>query len=252
MIETTSIVEDMKIISNREIAKDIYEMILEGKITSFINGSGQFLHLKMPSEHLLLRRPISIAAYNDTQSTLLYRVVGQGTLEMSQLKEGETINALGPLGQGFKINQLSEQTEVLLVGGGIGVAPLYQLALDLHEAGHKVTSVLGFADKDDIYYAGEFAKVGKVIITTDDGSHGIKGHVGMGTDGINPQAVYACGPTPLLKFVQNEYADLDHVYISMEERMACGVGACHACDTKKKNKRICKDGPVFHRDEVEL
>ena len=252
MIETTSVVEDLMIISNKEIANDIYEMILEGNLISFIKSSGQFLHLKMPSDHLLLRRPISIASYDDKRCTLLYRVAGAGTAEMAELETGKTINALGPLGQGFKIDVLPAQQEVLLVGGGIGVAPLYQLAVDLKEAGHTVTSVLGFADKGDVYYADEFAKLGKVIITTDDGTHGIKGHVGHGAVGITPQAVFACGPTPLLKFVQNEYAGLDHVYISMEERMACGIGACHACDTKKKDKRICKDGPVFHRDEVEL
>lgn len=252
MIETTSIVENMTIISNDEVAKDIYEMILEGTIPSFIYGSGQFLHVKMPSPKLLLRRPISIAAHDGNRCTLLYRIVGEGTLEMSTLKSGETINCLGPLGQGFKIDVLPEQQEVLLVGGGIGVAPLYQLARELKNAGHSVTSVLGFADKDDIYYQEQFEALGKVIITTDDGSYGVKGHVGMGVDGITPDSVYACGPTPLLKFVQSNYAELDHVYISLEERMACGVGACHACDTKKKDKRVCKDGPVFHRDEVEL
>lgn len=252
MIEQTSIVENMTIISNEEVALDIYEMILEGDIVSFIQGSGQFLHLKMPSPELLLRRPISIAAYDTKQCTLLYRVVGGGTLEMSQLKAGDTINALGPLGQGFKTDILEPKQEVLLVGGGIGVAPLYQLARILHNEGHSVTSLLGFAHKDDIYYREQFEALGKVIITTDDGSHGIEGHVGHGVEGLHPQAVYACGPTPLLKFVQKQFAHLNHVYISMEERMACGIGACHACDTKKKDKRICKDGPVFHRDEVEL
>ncbi len=252
MIEQTSLVEDMKVVSNNEVAKDIYEMVLEGTIVSFIQSSGQFLHVKMPSDHLLLRRPISIAAYDEKTCTLLYRVVGAGTLEMSEVKAGDTINVLGPLGQGFKIDQLPEQSEVLLVGGGIGVAPLYQLARLLHEANHTVTSVLGFADKDDVYYKEQFEALGKVIITTDDGSMGVKGHVGHGAQGITPEAVFACGPTPLLKFVQNQYADLDHVYLSLEERMACGIGACHACDTKKKDKRVCKDGPVFHRDEVEL
>lgn len=252
MIEKTSIVEDMKIISNREIAKDIYEMVLEGVSASLIQTSGQFLHLKMPSEHLLLRRPISIASHHKNQCTLLYRIKGAGTREMSGLASGDTINSLGPLGQGFKIKAIPNKSEVLLVGGGIGVAPLYQLAKDLHGAGHKVTSVLGFASHTDIYYEAEFRALGEVIITTDDGSYGILGHVGNGVVEIQPEVVYACGPTPLLKFVQAQYHDLDHVYISLEERMGCGIGACHACDTKKKDKRVCKDGPVFHRDEVEL
>ena len=252
MIDQTNIVEDMTILSNKEIAKDIYEMVLEGKIVEFIRSSGQFLHLKMPREDLILRRPISIAAHDGNQCTLLYRVVGDGTLEMSKLQAGDTINVLGPLGIGFHTSMLKEKQDVLLVGGGIGVAPLYQLARILHAEGHQVTSLLGFADQADIYYQEQFEALGKVIITTDDGSYGIHGHVGSGIESLKPQVVYACGPTPLLRFVQNEFAHLEHVYLSMEERMACGVGACHACDTKKKDKRICKDGPVFHRDEVEL
>ena len=252
MIKNQSITENMKIISNKEIAASIYEMILEGNIANLIKNSGQFLHLQMPSKDLLLRRPISIAAYNNNQCTLLYRVVGSGTEEMSKLVSGNEINVLGPLGNGFNISNLQANSDILIVGGGIGVAPLYQLAVDLHAAGHKVTSILGFANKDDIYYADEFSKVSEVIITTDDGSAGLHGHVGVGINNLTADSVYACGPTPLLKHVQNNFESLDNVYLSLEEKMACGIGACYACDTKKKDKRTCKDGPVFNAKEVEL
>lgn len=252
MIKLTNTVEDMQILSNKEIAKDIYEMVLSGEIVSMIKSSGQFLHLKMPSEHMILRRPISIAAYDENTATLLYRIVGQGTAEMASLKANDSINVLGPLGRGFDISLLKKQETVLIVGGGIGIAPLYQLAKDLHKQGHKIISVLGFANKDDIYYQAQFEELGLVIITTDDGSYGIKGHVGQALENVQAEAVYACGPTPLLKLVQGEFKDLEHVYISLEEKMACGIGACYACDTKLKDKRVCTDGPVFHRSEVDL
>ena len=245
-------VELLEIVANEKIAHNIYEMKLKGNLVSLIKKSGQFLHLKMNREDLLLRRPISIASVDGDTCTLIYRVVGDGTLDMSTYKTGDRVDTLGPLGNGFCTGFIQENDEVLVIGGGIGVAPLYELGKRLHAKGAKVKFVLGFANQADIYYLKEFEALGDVIICTDDGSFGLKGHVGVALEDSKPLAVYACGPTPLLKHVQEKYADCDRVYVSLEERMACGIGACHACDTKDKKHRVCTDGPVFRGNEVEI
>lgn len=240
--------------SNKAVAKNIYEMILSGDQVKEMKQAGQFLHLKMKDPSLILRRPISIAAIDDFTCTLLYRVVGSGTQDMSSYRAGDVVDVLGPLGNGFDISFIQPNDAVLIVGGGIGVAPLYELGKRLKAKEAKLTFVLGFATQDDVYYENYFRLLGDVLITTDDGTQGVQGHVGKGVDGLNmnPDAVFACGPLPLNMFVQTRFSEHEHVYLSLEERMACGVGACHACDTKKKDKRVCTDGPVFHRSEVDL
>ena len=240
--------------SNKEVARNIYEIVLEGEQVKEMKESGQFLHIKMKDPSLILRRPISIASIDEDSCTLLYKVVGKGTKDMSDYEAGDEIDVLGPLGNGFKLDFVYDGMEVLIIGGGIGVAPLYELGKRIKAKGAIPTFVLGFATKEEIYYHEEFKKLGNVVITTDDGSEGVHGHVGMGVNtlAILPDAVFACGPLPLNMYVQGRYHDLEHVYISLEERMACGIGACHACDTKKKDKRVCMDGPVFHKSEVEL
>lgn len=244
--------ENMCIVSNQEVAHKIFEMKLKGKLVDMMNESGQFLHIKTNRQDLILRRPISIASIDEETVTILYRVVGLGTQNFSELKSGDTVDVLGPLGHGFEISHIRENDEVLVVGGGIGVAPLYELGKQLYEKHANITFVLGFANKDDCYYLEKFEQLGHVVITTDDGSYGIKGHVGNGIGRVNPSSVYACGPIPLLNYVQHKFEKIEHVYLSMEERMACGMGACHACDTKDKKKRVCYDGPVFNAKEVEL
>lgn len=244
--------ENMTIESNQEVAHKIYEMVLKGKLVKAMSEPGQFLHIKTKRDDLILRRPISIASIDDGTVTILYRVVGLGTENFAQLEVGESLDVLGPLGHGFEISHIAEDDEVLIVGGGIGVAPLYELGKQLKYMKAKITFVLGFANKDDCYYIDKFEELGRVIVTTDDGSYGIKGHVGNGIGNVKPTSVYACGPLPLLNFVKNEFSECKHVYLSMEERMACGMGACHACDTKDKKKRVCYDGPVFNAKEVEI
>lgn len=239
----------MKIISNDCIAKDTYEMILDAKGVQKIKA-GQFMHLKSGREDLLLRRPISIASYTEDELKLVYKVVGEGTKAMTLFQPGDPVDALGPLGNGF---DLLEVEEVLIVGGGMGVAPLYQLAKEYSRHHVKVTSVLGFGSADMAYYIDKFKALGEVIVTTDDGSMGIKGNVGHVVDGLKEfDAIYACGPWPLLYYLQVTYEDHPHLYVSLEERMACGIGACYACDTKDKKHRICTEGPVFNIKEVEL
>lgn len=240
----------MKVISNHKIALDTYELIIDASMLENVDA-GQFMHLKTGREDLILRRPISIASYNDKgEMSLVYKVLGEGTLAMTKFKENDTVDALGPLGQGF---ETSDHTTALIVGGGMGVAPLYQLGKELVKNGTDVKFVLGFGSKEMIYYQEKFEALGEVIITTDDGSEGIKGNVSIVLDDIEEyDAIFACGPLPLLHYLTKKYETHPKLFISLEERMACGIGACYACDTKDKKHRVCHDGPVFNANEVEI
>lgn len=243
-------IELLEVVSNKEVAHNIYELVLKGDMVANMNQSGQFLHLKMQDASLVLRRPISIASIDGETCTLLYRAVGKGTTEMTTWKPGDMIDTIGPLGNGFRLDFLPKEAEISIIGGGIGVAPLYELGKEVYARGNKITFILGFANANDVYYLEEFKRLGDVILCTDDGSAGLKGHVGVALDYVDPAAVFACGPTPLLRLVQSHFSELEHVYLSLEERMACGIGACYGCDTTDKKKRVCKDGPVFQKDEV--
>lgn len=191
--------ENMTVISNKEIAHQIYEMILKGNLVSKMRESGQFLHIKVNRDDLILRRPISIASIQDDTVTILYRVVGQGTASLALMKPLDEVDVLGPLGHGFELEAVQANSEVLVVGGGIGVAPLYELGKQLALKQANITFVLGFANAHDAYYLDKFRELGSVRITTDDGSLGTQGHVGAVLDGIEPEFVYACGPLPLLR-----------------------------------------------------
>ncbi|NLW14791.1 MAG: dihydroorotate dehydrogenase electron transfer subunit [Erysipelothrix sp.] len=239
----------MKILENNKIAQDTYEMVLEAQNIESVEP-GQFMHLKTGREDLILRRPISIASFRNNTLKLVYKVLGEGTEVMSQLPVGYEVDALGPLGNGFKVRNFKE---VLVVGGGMGVAPLYQLCRELVENGAKLSIVLGFGTKDMVYYLEKFMKFGQVIITTDDGSMGIEGNVSKVIPSLGAfDAIYACGPLPLLNYLKKTYEEHSDLYLSLEERMACGIGACYACDTKDKKHRVCTDGPVFNAQEVEI
>ena len=239
----------MKIISNNCIAKDTYELILDAREIKEIKA-GQFMHLKSGRDDLILRRPISIASYNEEELNLVYKVIGEGTKTMARFKPGEEVDALGPLGNGF---DLLDVEEVLIVGGGMGVAPLYPLGKELTQKKIEVTFVLGFKTAEMAYYIEKFQALGEVIVTTDDGSLGIFGNVGTVVDELGTfDAIYACGPWPLLYGLQVKFDGHPHLYVSLEERMACGIGACYACDTKDKKHRICTERPVFNIKEVEL
>ena len=222
------------------------KMTLSGD-TSHITKPGQFVNIKL--DGLFLRRPISVCDCEENKLTLIYKVVGKGTKAMSAMGPGEKLDILTGLGNGYDLSKSGEKP--LLLGGGVGVPPLYMLAKKLIEEGKKVSVILGFNTKSEVFYENEFKALGcDVSVATADGSYGIKGFV---TDAVKDKAytyTYCCGPEPMLKAVYNT-CETSGQY-SFEERMGCGFGACMGCSCKTKyaNKRICKDGPVLEKEEI--
>ena len=234
------------IASNEPLTESVWRMVLVGD-TQYLTAPGQFVNIAI--EGCYLRRPISVCDYDEKSITLIYKVVGRGTEIMSRMQAGEKLDVLTGLGNGFSLSASTEQP--LLIGGGVGVPPLYNLAKKLKAAGKRVQVVLGFNRADEIFYAEEFAALGVDLhIATVDGSVGIKGFVTDAMKEMEFDYVYTCGPLPMLKAI---YAatECDGEY-SFEERMGCGFGACMgcSCQTKKGSKRICKEGPVLKRDEI--
>ncbi len=232
--------------SNEKIAKDVFKMVLVGD-TSGLNNPGQFVNIKL--DGFFLRRPISVCDYKENELTLIYKVVGEGTEVMAKMTSGEKLDILTGLGNGFD-TALSGDKPVV-IGGGVGVPPMFNLAKKLISEGKTVTAVLGFNKEEEIFCKEEFEAIGaKVIITTVDGSVGIKGFVTNALEDIDFTYTYCCGPEPMLKAVYNA-SDKSGQY-SFEERMGCGFGACMGCSCKTKygNKRICKDGPVLVKEEI--
>ena len=234
-----------KILLNENLTKDIYKMVLQGD-TSKITASGQFINIQL--EGKFLRRPISICDCDESTITIIYKVVGEGTAQMSRLKAGSELDCLVGLGNGYDI---SKSKQPLLIGGGVGVPPLYMLAKKLIESGQKPTVILGFNTADEIFYEAEFKALGcNVFVTTADGSYGIKGFVTDAMKNIDYDYFYTCGPLPMFKAIES-VVNTSGQY-SFEERMGCGFGACMGCSCKTKYgyKRICKDGPVLTREEI--
>lgn len=232
--------------SNEKIAKDVYKMVLLGD-TSDLKKPGQFVNIKL--DGFFLRRPISVCDYDENLLILIYKVVGAGTEVMSKMCQGEKLDILTGLGNGFDTSKSSDNPVV--IGGGVGVPPMFNLARKLIEEGKKVTAVLGFNKEEEIFYKDEFEKLGaKVLISTVDGSVGTKGFVTDAMKEIDFSYTYCCGPEPMLKAVYNA-SDKDGQF-SFEERMGCGFGACMGCSCKTKygNKRICKEGPVLCKEEI--
>lgn len=234
--------ETDEILSNRNIARSVYEMRLKADTDDI--HPGQFVDIALPGRYL--RRPISVCQAKDGVLTLIYKAVGHGTEQMSHMQAGEKLDVLLPAGNGYDLTRAGGYP--LLVGGGVGVPPLYMLAEKLSKKSH-VTVILGFNAKDEIFYEQEFRKLGcDVIVCTADGSCGIKGFV---TDGLKMvkqySYVYACGPAVMLKNIDS-MLESDGEY-SMEERMGCGFGVCLGCTivTREGAKRVCADGPVFDR-----
>ena len=257
------IVENMEIISQRNIASKVYELVLKGPELVHLASQGQFLHLKVSEgTDPLLRRPISIAQINQEKDelTVIYRAEGKGTSMLALKQAGEEVSVLGPLGNGFSIKETKPGNVAILVGGGIGVPPLYELSLQLVKVGVKVVHVLGFAGNDDVFYEEKFTELGETYVATMDGTYGDKGTVidVIEEKGLTFDTIYACGPTPMLKAIENSFPEKKG-FLSLEERMGCGIGACFACvchvkndPTKTAYKKICTDGPVFAIGEVEL
>lgn len=254
--------EFAKVISQEQLADSIFSIWLETKESQEAKP-GQFISMYTNDGSKLLPRPISICEIDKENGCLrmVYRVTGEhtGTEGFSKLKQGDTIPVIGPLGNGFPI-QRAEGKKAFLIGGGIGVPPILELAKQID--GEKQI-IVGYRD-EHTFLREEFEKNGTVYVATEDGSVGVKGNVidAIRENGLDAEIIYACGPTPMLRAIK-AYAQEHKIecYISMEERMACGIGACLACVCKSKekdshsnvnNKRICKDGPVFLSTEVEL
>ena len=231
--------------SNEQIAKNVYKILLKGD-TRDITACGQFVNIKL--DGLYLRRPISVCDVNEDELTLIYKVVGIGTEKLKSMNCGDEIAALTGLGNGYDTSKSGGSP--LLLGGGVGVPPLYMLAEKLREQNKTVSVVLGFNTKDEIFYEKEFKALGcNVTVTTADGSYGTKGFV---TDALPDYYTYfyTCGPEPMLRAVYKKTSTSGQ--FSFEERMGCGFGACMGCSCKTITgyKRICKDGPVLEKEEI--
>lgn len=234
-----------QILSNVALTNDVYKMVLDGD-TRYITAPGQFINIRLDGK--FLRRPISVCDYDDKSITIIYKIVGEGTEQLSKLESGEVLDVLTGLGNGYDI---TKSTKPLLIGGGVGVPPMYNLAKALLADGQKPTVVLGFNTKSEIFYEDEFKALGcNTFVTTVDGSYGIKGFVTDAMTDLDYDYFYTCGPLPMFKAVYN--ATSTSGQFSFEERMGCGFGACMGCSCKTKygNKRICKDGPVLVKEEI--
>jgi len=248
-----------RIISQREIAADIFELTVQASLVRQINSPGQFVHIRITDAlDPLLRRPISISSFNreKEQFTMIYRKEGKGTTKLAAMKPGMELDILGPLGKGFPVEEMEIGETAVLVGGGIGVPPLFELSNQLVAKGVKIIHVLGFQTESAVFYEQEFLKNGNTYVTTVDGTYGIKGFVTDVLKNLRFDCIYACGPTPMLKTLEQHYLD-KRMFLSLEERMGCGIGACFACVCKKADdatgvsyKKVCSDGPVFRAGEV--
>ena len=253
----TKFEEIAPIVRQEEIADDIYSMWIEAKDIAEHAKAGQFLSVYSNDGSRLLPRPISICEIDREKGKLrlVYRVAGKGTKEFSDMHAAATLKVMGPLGNGFP----KKEKKAFLIGGGIGIPPMLELAKELD---CEKQMVLGY--RDELFLNDEFKPYGTVTIATEDGSAGTKGNVldAIRENGLTADIIYACGPTPMLRAIK-KYAEENGIecYISREERMACGIGACLACVCQSKdkdahsnvnNKRICKEGPVFLAEEVEI
>ena len=232
--------------SNEQIAKNVYRMQLSGDTTGILPG--QFVNIRVQGQ--FLRRPISVCNITEGVLTIIYKVVGVGTEAMSQLPIGTQLDVLTILGNGYDLSKAGD--EPLLVGGGVGVPPMYMLARQLRELGKNVRVILGFNTQDEVFYEEEFRALGcDVTVTTVDGSHGVKGFVTNALDG-QQSYYYTCGPLPMIKALLQAAGTNGEV--SMEERMGCGFGACMGCtiQTNQGPKRVCKEGPVFPAEILQI
>ena len=236
---------ELRVLENAPVARDVFRMRLEGDVSD-VQRPGQFVNLSLPGR--FLRRPISVCDREEDRITLIYKAVGEGTAQMSRMAPGETVDALTGLGNGYDLSRAGEHP--LLLGGGVGVPPLYWLAKELRRQGKPVTAVLGFNGAEDVFGEEAFSALGcETRVTTVDGSYGIKGFV---TDAM-PETYsyfYTCGPEPMLRAVWRR-TETDGEF-SFEERMGCGFGACMGCSCKTLTgaKRICREGPVLRKGEI--
>ena len=237
---------NLKVISNKKIAKNTYESVLEGDISD-ITAPGQFVNIKL--EGKFLRRPISVCEVDGDRLTIVYKAVGHGTEQMAETEVGALWQTLVGLGNGYDLEKSGDKP--LLIGGGAGVPPMFEICKRLVGEGKKPTVILGFGSSDEVFYKERFEALGvTVIVCTVDGSEGVKGFVTDGMAGLDYTYFYTCGPEPMLKAVYK--ASSTSGQFSFEERMGCGFGACMGCSCKTVTgyKRICKDGPVLEKEEI--
>ena len=253
--------ERMTVVHQAKIAHNIFELTLQGELVQDM-APGQFVHVRVgESFEPLLRRPISIANINKEMNefTMIYRAEGRGTELLSKKQVGDTADVLGPIGNGFPVEAVAPGGTALLVGGGIGVPPLHELAKQLNARGVRTIHVLGFQSENVAFYEEQFSALGDTYYVTADGTKGTKGFVTNLLDELKPEfdAFYSCGPLPMLKALEMQFPEKPG-YLSFEERMACGIGACFACvcnttDTVEKDYvKVCSDGPVFPKGVVAL
>ncbi|OCS91440.1 dihydroorotate dehydrogenase electron transfer subunit [Caryophanon latum] len=253
--------QKMTVVAQKQIATNIFELTLQGELVQEMTP-GQFVHVKVSDSYEpLLRRPISIANIDkDKQEfTMIYRAEGRGTQILSTNREGQLVDVLGPIGNGFPVEEAQPGQTALLVGGGIGVPPLHELSKQLKARGVNVIHVLGFQSEDVCFYEEQFSALGDTHYATVDGTKGTKGFVTTVFDDVAPQfdVFYSCGPLPMLRALEQYYPDKKG-FMSFEERMACGIGACFACvcdTTEGQDKayvKVCSDGPVFPKGVVAL
>lgn len=238
--------ETVTILSNEKIIDNIY--LMKVKTSGLSIQPGEFANLRLDGH--FLRRPISIHDVEGDVVSFLYKVLGKGTLDMTSYLQGKKLDVLFNLGNGF---DMSRSSSPLLIGGGIGIAPLYYLAKEYVNKGIKLTAILGFKNKDEVFYEKEFSSLCETFITTDDGSYGEKGNPVsfLKEHPVSYDHYFACGPSIMLHFLSLAYSNGE---VSLEARMGCGFGACMGCsiETKTGVKRICKEGPVFLSSEVNL
>ena len=236
----------LKVTENTALTSNVYKMVLKGDVSE-VTKPGQFINIKL--DGFYLRRPISVCDKAGDTLTIIYKVVGEGTEYMATLTEGAELDVLIGLGNGFSVENSGDTA--LLLGGGVGVPPLYMLCKKLIEAGKKVTVCLGFNTADEVFYADDFKALGAdVRVATVDGSFGTKGFVTNLFDDVDYSYYYTCGPEPMLKAVYSTCKSDGE--LSFEERMGCGFGACMCCSCKTVTgyKRICKEGPVMKKEEI--
>jgi len=235
-----------EVLSNTALTDSVYKMVLSGS-TCAITAPGQFVNIQL--EGRFLRRPISVCDYDSETLTIVYKVVGKGTEAMSQMIPGTQLDILTGLGNGYDLTLAGDKP--VLLGGGVGVPPMFNLAKKLRAMGKQVQVILGFNTASEIFYEEEFKKLGCcVTVTTVDGSYGVKGFVTTALENMDYTHFYTCGPEPMLKAVYR--ASKTSGQMSFEERMGCGFGACMGCSCKTLTgyKRICKDGPVMKKEEI--